>query len=540
MAKAEDRRTKLRAAASGEAVVVIGAGLAGLYTALKLAPRPVIVVSGAPFGEGGSSFWAQAGVAAAMGEGDSPQAHAADTVAAGAGLVDETIALAMAAEAPERVAELLDYGVPFDRDAQGRLTMSREAAHRRGRILHVQGDRAGAAIMAAITKAVRQTPSITVMDGWNAGDLVLDDAGRVAGITLWPVAGGAPLSIPTRAVVLATGGLGQLFAVTTNPAPARGEGVAIAARAGALIADPEFVQFHPTAINVGADPAPLATEALRGEGAVLIDGTGKRFMRGIHPDAELAPRDIVARGVHREVVSGRGAFLDCRAVKDFANRFPTVYAASRKAGIDPAREPIPVAPAAHYAMGGILTDDHGRTSIQGLWACGEVASTGVHGANRLASNSLLEAVVFGARVAADIAATPLPAAASLTAQPDHRDEAMHAPNAAAMQRLRTLMSSHVGVVRDAASLAQALSVIGELEAAGPDRQFANMLTTAKLIAAGAYARKESRGAHFRSDYPESSTQVPQHTRLTLAEANAIAEAARDETGKRPAVAAHAS
>ncbi len=541
MSDAEKRRDGARAAETGGGIVIIGAGLAGLFTALKLAPLPVTVVSGAPFGEGGSSYWAQAGVAAAVAEGDTPEQHAADTIAAGAGLVDEKIAALMAREARARVEELLAYGVPFDREPSGALSVSQEAAHGRRRILHVAGDTAGREIMRALVARVRETPSITVMDGWDAGELLLK-GGRVVGIELSSADGIFPRMrrlLPASAVVLATGGSGQLFAITTNPAPSRGEGIAIAARAGAVIADPEFVQFHPTALNIGADPAPLATEALRGEGAALIDGTGKRFMRGIHPDAELAPRDIVARGVYREVMSGRGAFLDCRALgPELKNHFPTVYASCMDAGIDPLVEPIPVAPAAHYHMGGVLTDANGRSSVNGLWACGEVASTGAHGANRLASNSLLEAVVFGARVAADIASSGLAMrsvhardfadSSTVSAAADERE-------ARAIQLLRQTMAAHVGVIRDRASLSEALRVIAELEADASGRHLKNMLTTAKLITAAAIARNESRGAHFRSDYPESRPDLAKRSFLTLGEAEQIARSVRREEKRRPTV-----
>jgi L-aspartate oxidase len=300
----------VQSGASG--VVVVGAGLAGLFTALKLAPLPVTVVSGARLGEGASSLWAQAGIAAALAEGDSPEHHAEDTIRAGAGIVDEKVAELLAREARDRVEDLLRYGVPFDKDLEGHFMLGREAAHGRNRILHVKGDTAGRAIMAALLAAVRATPSISVIEGFTARDLLLRD-GHVQGVELAPVDGGPSargLLLPASAVVLATGGTGQIYAITTNPREARGEGIALAARAGAVIADAEFVQFHPTAINVGKDPAPLATEALRGEGALLINGRGERFMRAVHEDAELGPRDVVARAVFREVASGRGAFLD--------------------------------------------------------------------------------------------------------------------------------------------------------------------------------------------------------------------------------------
>src|SRR5258708_529435 len=386
-------------------VVIVGGGLAGLFCALKLAPRPVTVISAAPLGQGASTAWAQGGIAAAVAEGDSAEAHAADTIAVGAGLVDETIALGLAREAGARIHDLLRYGVPFDRDLEGKLAVGREAAHSARRIVHVQGDRAGKAIISALIDRVRNTPSIRVIEGFVAESLLTEN-NAVTGLQLRRAddATARPVTIAARAVVLATGGIRPPYAGTAHPVEASGLGLAIAARAGAVIADPEFVQFHPTAIMVGRDPAPLATEALRGEGATLIDNKGERFMLAIHPLAELAPRDIVARGVFAEIAAGHGAFLDAREAlrARFAEKFPTVYASCMAAGIDPEKQPIPVAPAAHYHMGGIAVDVHGRTSLKGLWAGGEVSSTGAHGANRLASNSLLEAVVFAARIAEDI------------------------------------------------------------------------------------------------------------------------------------------
>jgi L-aspartate oxidase len=518
-------------------VVVVGAGLAGLFTALKLAPHPVTVVSGARLGEGASSLWAQAGIAAALAEGDSPEAHAADTIRAGAGLVDEKIAQLLASEARSRVEDLLSYGVPFDKDLEGHFSLGREAAHGRNRILHVKGDTAGRAIMHALLAAVRATPSITVIEGFAARDLLVRD-GHVQGVEVAAVDGGPSARgfiLPASAVVLATGGAGQLFAITTNPREARGEGIAIAARAGAVIADAEFVQFHPTAINIGRDPAPLATEALRGEGALLINARGKRFMRAVHADAELGPRDVVARAVYREVASGRGAFLDCRPLgPKLAEHFPTVFAACRAAGIDPLREPIPVAPAAHYHMGGILTDAQGRSTIDGLWACGEVASTGAHGANRLASNSLLEAVVFGARVARDIASSMPPTNPKAAGPHEVQAQASTGSGGSegAEQRLRLAMTGEVGVVRDETSLRSALATIRALEReAGGDRRLANMLTTAKLIGAAAFQRKESRGAHFRSDYPTQDERLAKRSFLTLAKADDIAREAAERHEK---------
>ena len=516
-------------------VVIVGGGLAGLFCALKLAPRPVTVISAAPLGRGASTAWAQGGIAAAVGEGDSPEAHVADTVAVGAGLVDEAVALGLAREAGPRIHDLLAYGVPFDRDLQGRLAFGREAAHSARRIVHVRGDMAGAAIIAALSGAVHRTPSIRVIEGLAAEALLTED-GAVTGLRLRDAnnAYARPMTIASRAVVLATGGIGHLYAATTNPVEASGSGIAIAARAGAVIADPEFVQFHPTAIMVGSDPAPLATEALRGEGATLINNSGERFMTARHPLAELAPRDIVARAVFAEIAAGRGAFLDASEALGarFAERFPTVYASCMAADLDPATLPIPVAPAAHYPMGGIAVDSRGRTSIDGLWAGGEVSSTGAHGANRLASNSLLEAVVYASRIAEDIAGCTIPSPARLP-------EALVMPRNAAIdaiaeRRLRALMSSHVGVVRDGDGLAEAVRSFAALERDVPSIALRNMATAALLVAASAWGRRESRGAHYRSDYPAENPALAQRTMTTLAEAREIAETLAERPLRRTA------
>jgi L-aspartate oxidase len=509
---------------STDNIVIVGAGLAGLFCALKLAPRPVTLISAAPLGEGASSAWAQGGIAAAVAEGDSPEAHAADTVAAGGGIVDDEVALGLAREAPARIDDLLRYGVPFDRDLEGRLAVGREAAHSARRIVHVRGDMAGKAIIAALTETVRNTPSIRVIEGFLAEALVTAD-GAVTGLRLRKAndVTAKPVTIAARAIVLATGGIGHLYAVTTNPQEASGLGLAIAARAGAVIADPEFVQFHPTAIMIGRDPAPLATEALRGEGATLINARGERFMQAVHPLAELAPRDIVARGVFAEIAAGRGAFLDARAALGarFAEAFPTVYASCLAGGIDPAREPIPIAPAAHYHMGGILVDARGRSSLNGLWAGGEVSSTGAHGANRLASNSLLEAIVYAARIAEDIAGQSHPAPTPLVAeQPAPRNCAF--PVLAA-KNLRTMMSSHVGVIRQGETLAEAVRTFAAIERDTGNIALRNMATTALLVTASAWTRRESRGAHFRSDHPDEKPALAHRTLTTIVAAREAAE-----------------
>jgi L-aspartate oxidase len=393
--------------------------------------------------------------------------------------------------------------------------VSREAAHSRHRVVHVKGDATGAAVTRALADAARATPSIAFVDGFHAIELAVED-GRVVGLFARTGAGASQRLIlfRARAVVFATGGLGALYAVTTNPPESRGEGLGMAARAGAIIADPEFVQFHPTAIAVGRDPAPLATEALRGAGAVLINAAGERFMTRVHADAELAPRDVVARAIHREIARGGKAFLDCRAAigAAFPERFPTVYGAAMAAGIDPVRAPIPVAPAAHYHMGGIAADAAGRTSLGGLWAAGECASTGVHGANRLASNSLLEALVFGARAAWDVKNTLAPRADQARLPAPEHWAAQPVPRA-----LRETMSAHVGIERDGEGLAHALESIAAIErAGGGEPSLLNVTAAAALVASAALARRESRGGHYRSDFPDAAR--PQRTFLTLAAA----------------------
>ncbi len=510
-------------------IVIIGAGLAGLFTALKLAPLPVTVIAAAPLGEGASSLWAQGGIAAAVGEGDSPAKHAIDTIAAGDGIVDETIAGLVASEAPDRIRDLLEFGVPFDRDLAGHYVLSKEAAHTEKRVVRVSGDRAGAAIMQALIATVRNKPSIRLLEGYEADDLIYDN-GHVEGVRLIRPAAlgnGTYQFVPASAVVLATGGVGGLFAVTTNPSYAKGEAIAMAARAGAVIADAEFVQFHPTAIDVGIDPAPLATEALRGEGATLVNRAGERFMFNLDPRGELASRDIVARGVFAEIAAGRGAYLDCRTAigARFSTAYPTVAAHCRSAGIDGAKELIPVAPAEHYHMGGIATDERGRTSVAGLWAVGEAACTGLHGANRLASNSLLEAVVFGARVAADITKL-FPRGRTGPFVVPKRVTGARVPNpeerTLAIARLRTVMTKHVGVMRTAKGLRYALDELGAIgQDAKSDSVLANIVLTARLITAAALQRKESRGGHFRSDYPMRSDTLATRTFMTLAALEAL-------------------
>ncbi|WP_374275422.1 L-aspartate oxidase [Brevundimonas sp.] len=491
--------------------LIVGGGLAGLSAALECAPRKALLITPAPLLDACSSAWAQGGMAAALAEADSPALHAADTVAAGGGLVDGAAARALTDRGAETVAWLAGLGAPFDRDAHGRFAVSREAAHAVARVARVGGDGAGRAILSALVVAARAAEHLDIWEDARLLALIRADSGRVVGAVV--ERGGRRVEILAPAVVLATGGIGGLYAVTTTPAALKGEGLAIAQAAGADILDPEFVQFHPTALDIGRDPAPLATEALRGEGARLVDRDGG-FLLGADAEADLAPRDQVARAVHRAVTEGRGAFLDTRrAIGDrVARDFPALFAAAMSAGIDPRVSPLPVAPAAHYHMGGIAADTDGRTSVAGLFAVGECAATGVHGANRLASNSLLEAAAFGRR-AGRVAATEVAAANGPRLAPHIGAEL----TAAALAQLRQGMSRWAGVERDASGLGRLIDLIDRLDADAPG---APALAAARMVAEAALERRESRGGHARSDFPDTNSEA-RHTRLTGAPLPAI-------------------
>jgi L-aspartate oxidase len=487
-------------------IIIIGAGIAGLSTAIRMAPYPVTVLTGAPLGEGAATAWAQGGIAAAMTGEDSPEQHAADTVAAGAGFVDKARALLLSSHAEEQIKWLDKLGVPFDRDEKGSLKLGREAAHGRSRIVHAGGDSTGAAVMQTLIRAAKKTESITFLSGWSALDLQMRD-GRVAGIY---VQQGEKIDfLPASGVVLATGGIGQLFSYTTNPPSACGDGLALAARAGAELGDLEFVQFHPTALALKRDPLPLLTEALRGEGAILINEKNQRFMLEEHASAELAPRDIVARAIWKQLQLGHQPMLDARqsSGKHFKERYPFIFKTCQEAGLDPVTQPLPVVPAAHYHMGGVIVDEWGRSTLSGLWVCGEVSCTGIHGANRLASNSLLEALVFAERIAQDLKSfepasllpareilPPLPLSASLVSR----------------NALRKSMFDQCGLVRDAEGL------FSLLESLQPGLKAASSVhLVAAMTALMAYERRESRGSHFRSDFPmKDETADRRHITLT--------------------------
>jgi L-aspartate oxidase len=506
-------------------VVVVGSGIAGLTAALHLreAGLHVTVVTKVNIDDG-STRWAQGGIAAVLDPLDSPAAHAADTEIAGVGLCDPAAVRVLVEEGPARVRELIRLGATFDRNPDGTLMLTREGGHRANRIIHAGGDATGAEVQRALHAAVHRDPWIRLFEHALVLDLLKAPDGRACGVTLHVLGEGSDDgvgAILARAVVLATGGMGQIFAATTNPVVSTGDGVALALRAGAAVTDIEFVQFHPTALLVGNGSAqqPLVSEALRGEGAYLVDSDGKRFMVGQHEMAELAPRDIVAKAIHRVMLaSGEGhVYLDARHLKApagshsdklhgtggsfLAARFPTIVASCHAAGIDPAVDLIPVAPAAHYASGGVRTDLSGRTTIPGLYACGEVACTGVHGANRLASNSLLEGLVFARRIATDIA-TDLPPAS----EPLYEKESGGAVEPEVRTPLQQAMTRGAGVLRSAASLADTAEELTRLGgvAARPrvaSWEAANLLTVATALVAAAYARQETRGCHWREDFP---------------------------------------
>jgi L-aspartate oxidase len=485
------------------APLIIGGGVAGLTVALRLAPLPVLVLAKTPLGTEASSGWAQGGVAAALGADDDPALHCADTLAAGGGLCDPEITRRVTAAAPAAVEALRFYGVCFDTDATGRLRLGLEAAHSRRRIVHAAGDGSGREIMRALAGAVRATPSITVLEGVEARRIPVAD-GAVAGVLA--ASRSDAVLLPTGRVVIATGGVGGLFLHTTNPLGSFGQGLALAARAGATLADLEFVQFHPTALDIGQDasahPLPLVSEAVRGEGATLIDETGTRFME-TEPGRELAPRDVVARAVWRHLTQGHRVFLDARQAlgASFAQRFPVIAAACAAIGNDPAAEPIPIRPAAHYHMGGIAVDAAGRSNVAGLWACGEAACTGLHGANRLASNSLLEAIVCAGWVAESLAAAPAGCKRPLAAP-----QLPESPDPIAV---RPLLSRAAGVVRDRGRLVEGLHAV--LPLACSDLPATDPAIVALMIMIAALRREESRGAHFRTDFPRSNAAARRAT-----------------------------
>ncbi|MFJ5641401.1 L-aspartate oxidase [Streptomyces sp. NPDC093223] len=511
-------------------VVVVGSGVAGLTAALRCeaAGLTTVVVTKAHLDDG-STRWAQGGIAAALGDGDTPEQHLDDTLVAGAGMCDEGAVRILVTEGPDAVRRLISTGAHFDTDADGDIELTREGGHHRRRIAHAGGDATGAEISralveAALARGVRMIENALVLD------LLTDAEGRTAGVTLHVMGEGqhdGVGAVHAPAVVLATGGMGQVFSATTNPSVSTGDGVALALRAGAEVSDLEFVQFHPTVLFLGADAEgqqPLVSEAVRGEGAHLVDADGVRFMVGQHELAELAPRDIVAKGIMRRMQEqdAEHMFLDARhfGAAMWAHRFPTILAACRAHGIDPVTEPIPIAPAAHYASGGVRTDARGRTTVPGLYACGEVACTGVHGANRLASNSLLEGLVYAERIVADITArhaedrlhARVPVPVPHPGRPAHPLQAAEARFA-----IQRIMTDGAGVLRSDESLSRAAEQLQRLHRDARDAldengktaepgvdtwEATNLLCVARVLVEAALRRQETRGCHWRLDHAD--------------------------------------
>ncbi|MEV6269775.1 L-aspartate oxidase [Kribbella sp. NPDC051936] len=494
-------------------VVVIGSGVAGLTAALKARELGSVLVVTKDVVASGSTQWAQGGIAAALDPEDSPEEHLQDTLVAGAGLSDPEAVRVLVTEGPDAVRDLIELGARFDTMADGEISLGREGGHHRNRIAHAGGDATGAEIERALVAAVKRAKDIRLIEHALVLDLLTAADGAIAGVTLH-VMGEGQLdgvgAIRTRVVILASGGLGQLYAATTNPSVSTGDGMALALRAGAKVRDLEFVQFHPTVLWLGKSAKgqqPLVSEAVRGEGAFLVDHAGKRFMQGRHELADLAPRDIVAKAIMRQMLAtGKDhVYLDARHFGDekWRVRFPTILASCRSHGIDPVRELIPVAPACHYSSGGVWTDLNGRTSVPGLYACGEVACTGVHGANRLASNSLLEGLVFARRIAAHLADGLPPRREPVV---DRRTAGL--VDADAVPEVQRAMTVGAGVIRSAAGLSEAGAVIGKLieqpagEPGTPGWEATNLVTVASALIAAATAREESRGAHWREDHPD--------------------------------------
>ncbi|GIH23730.1 hypothetical protein Aph01nite_20400 [Acrocarpospora phusangensis] len=533
-------------------VVVVGSGIAGLTVALRyteLSPEGRVLVVTKDVLSAGSTQWAQGGIAAVLDPDDTPAEHLRDTLLAGAGLCDEEAVRVLVTEGPDALKRLMEHGARFDRDADGELQLTREGGHRRNRIVHAGGDATGAEVQRALIEAAAHEPRIEVIEHALALDLLKDADGAACGVTLHVMGEGARDgvgAIRAGAVVLASGGMGQVYAATTNPVVSTGDGVALALRAGATVRDLEFVQFHPTVLWLGEGSTgqqPLVSEAVRGEGAVLVDAAGERFMAGVHELADLAPRDVVAKAIMRRMAE-TGAdhvYLDARhfGAEKWQARFPTILAVCREHGIDPVTDLIPVAPAAHYASGGVRTDLRGRTTVPGLYACGEVACTGVHGANRLASNSLLEGLVFAERIASDLIAVRRPPRDPA----DDRADGLVDPRTRG--RVQAFMSQGAGVLRSRGSLAAVRRALADarwtpvaVEPCTESWEATNLHTVATALTVAAGVREETRGSHWREDHPERrDDQWLRHIDLTLTEKGELSMRSSDALDVEHLVAA---
>jgi len=536
--------------------IIIGSGIAGLYAALLARNHGTVCVLTKGSIDECNTKYAQGGIAAAVGADDNPELHLRDTIDAGAGLVDEEAARILVEAAADRIHDLVNFGVPFDA-ADGAVALGKEAAHSRNRILHAGGDSTGAHIEISLSGLARMS-RITIKEHTQVEDIIVEN-GRAVGVraldtsAVSPAAAGRPstLRFDAAAIILATGGVGQLFRVSTNPDVATGDGIALAYRAGADITDMEFIQFHPTALRLPGVPIFLISEAVRGEGGILRNSSGERFMPAIHEKAELAPRDVVARAIVEEIRRSRSSeilpqqdgemrkthadhvLLDISHLppERITSRFPQIFRYCLDHGVDITKEPVPVSPAAHYMMGGVRTNTWGETTVPGLYACGECACTGVHGANRLASNSLLETVVFAKRIVERVTGEGLVVGNESLGETSDIVRSLSAPNAQrptpndqppTKEGVQSLLWDHVGIVRDAAGLTAAAAQLAAWDAApAPDDQrptpndrssheLANMITVGRMMAEAALLREESRGAHYRTDYPEPREEWRRH------------------------------
>ena len=523
--------------------LIIGSGVAGLSCAIELAPHGLVaVITKEALGEG-STQWAQGGIAAVLAPEpfDSSALHENDTLDAGAGLCDRDAVEVLVREGPQRVRELIARGAHFDTEPlTGELKLTKEAAHSANRIVHSHGDSTGREVQRSLSSSALGSSGVVIIENTLTVDLILEE-GRCVGALALDASTNELKTFRASATILATGGVGAIYKVTTNPPVLTGDGMAMAWRAGANLMDMEFVQFHPTAFAKGpSHPKFLISEAVRGEGGVLLNNRCERFMDKYHPDAELAPRDVVSRAIATEMRSTEAEFvlldLTMKTAAEIAARFPKIYATCVAYGVDPALEPIPVSPAVHYMMGGIHAGLDGETNVPGLLACGECACTGVHGANRLASNSMLEGLVFGIRTVESAVKLKKSASAtntenqrmpeSVAAQPEYSGEAAPTSQeiAEAKERVKEIMWQHVGLVRDADGLSTALSILNELfvqfgkpVATREAIELANMINAGWLVTRAALEREESRGAHFRSDFPALDEKW--HCHLLLREEN---------------------
>ena len=501
-------------------VVIVGGGVAGLTVALNLAPRKVCVITKSSLGVNTSSSWSQAGIAASIDKDDSNQQHLDDTLKTAKGLADETVVKKIVSESSNVIKDLESIGVQFDKNPDGSFNLGLEGAHSHKRIVGSKGDSSGIEIMRGLINEVKQSEHITILENVSIDSIMHEDN------TIYGVIGrftnqnipNNHVVIQSSHIVLATGGLGGIFANTTNPRSSYGEGIALAAQVGATLSDMEFVQFHPTGLDFGLDPTPLATEAIRGAGAHLVNQNNERFMLGVHPEVELAPRDIIAQNIFQQLDRGNSVFLDCRnnIGGNFESQFPQVHSYCLKAEIDPAKDLMPIIPVAHYHIGGVKTDLTGRTSVAGLWCCGEVAATGVHGANRLASNSLLEALVFGKIVAQEINKEPFKQQSDIVSSSfikTYKEKTRSKIRAKKfIWQLRSTMMRNLGIVRNQTSILKGLTEIIriERESRGLSAKLNDMILVSKFIIVGAMKRVESRGCHLRYDYPNEDPNFLKH------------------------------